>query len=205
MWKTTKWKKLFTILTSIPSTSLTCFYNTSSTRSTPQHIVMHQSLSIFIFLTYFILPTIAVPATSLSVSPFGNVSHKPIHNETTPFINVTVEAGKQSRIGTRKALPVNIQNMKMPSNLPAYPGGATVPGLVPAGVEAGGAGNSGCVPATTNSQSNQCSSGVPYCCSPNGDGGTLFSLLHFVFPRLFPTPRGEKRPLISYGRTQLPK
>jgi hypothetical protein len=39
----------------------------------------------------------------------------------------------------------------------------------------GGASGAGC--STNNSQSNQCSSGIPYCCSPDGDGGEPIHLV----------------------------
>lgn len=71
---------------------------------------------------------------------------------TPPFRNRTI-AEREAKSPT---LPViSIPAISIPT--------IAIPTIAPAGT-------AGC-PASSNSQSNQCSSGVPYCCSPDGDGG----------------------------------
>jgi hypothetical protein len=170
---------------------------------------MHQSLCIFVFLAYLVLSTIALPAASPYTAPIGHIRYKLLHNETSLFVNQTlktkvIEDSIKTKVGIRKASPVNIPNVKIPSGLPTQLSEATISGLAPVAAAPGDSGKSGCIPGTTNTQSNQCSSGIPYCCSPNGDGGTVSNPMLFLRSMsLFSLYKYGN--LFSYNRTQLPE
>jgi hypothetical protein len=75
------------------------------------------------------------------------------------FSNITLDIA----LTERAADPINLPNLKMPSG-----GLPSVSGVTPT--------TAACPPASN--QSNQCSTGIPYCCSPDGDGGASVISIH---------------------------
>jgi hypothetical protein len=165
---TTRYNRSSTeILSFISITTITAIRYRPNRFST-MHLQPHTIL--LLFLSPFLTGVFAFPPVPNYISFLDRPPHKPYTNKTKALLNLTLEAGFEASIQARKASPVNVPNVKMPSNLPSLPGGAGIPGLVGGGVGTGAE----CPAATTNNQSNQCSSGVPYCCSPDGAGGTFY-------------------------------
>ncbi|KAF2670212.1 hypothetical protein BT63DRAFT_439292 [Microthyrium microscopicum] len=89
-----------------------------------------------------------------------------VNNTGLAQVNITIPEVVVPKLSIPNTAEVEINKRKIPA-MPSMPPITSLPSIVNGVNPSSAAGCSN----SSNQQSNQCSSGVPYCCSPDGDGG----------------------------------